>query len=307
MIATTVLLSRALGPVEQIVASWRVLAEGRQAWRRLTSLLGEERPDGLPMALPRPRGELTATNVNLRLPGSEHIVLAGVSLELKAGEALAIIGPSAAGKSSLLRILVGFWKPTTGVVRLDGADLSQWRSESLGPWIGYMPQDVQLFPGTVAENIARLEPADAERVVHAATRARVHDLILSLPQGYDTMLDDAGDALSPGQRQRIALARALYGDVRLLVLDEPNANLDGAGEQALADVLRDLHGHVTVVVVTHRSPLIQHVDKLLVLEAGRVKHHGSRSDVLARMNQPAGTVVPLQRAPAKKGASTTTE
>ncbi len=300
MIATTVLIGRALAPVEQIVSSWRVLAEGHNAWSRLSKLLGSSAASPTPMPLPPPAGELVASGVSLRLPGTDRLLLSSVSLELRPGEALAIIGSSAAGKSSLLRMLVGLWSPSAGVVRLDGADISQWPRQELGRWIGYLPQDVELFAGSVAENIARLGEVDAERVAFAAKRARVHELILSLPQGYDTVLDDGGHPLSPGQRQRIALARALYGDVRLLILDEPNANLDGAGEQALGDALRDLHGEVTVIVVTHRSTLIQHVDKVLVMEAGRVRHYGYRDEVLTRMQNPAGVVVPLPRATAMR-------
>lgn len=295
MIAATILIGRALAPVEQIVSSWRVLAEGRNAWRRLSALFDQARSMPPPMTLPPPSGELIAANISLRLPGSHRMLIAGVSLELKSGEALAIIGPSAAGKSSLLRVLVGLWHPSAGVVRLDGADMSQWPREHLSQWIGYLPQDVELFAGSVAENIARLGEVDAERVVHAAKQARVHEMILSLPQGYDTLLDDAGGVLSPGQRQRVALARALYGNAKLLILDEPNSNLDGAGEQALGDVLKDLHGQVTVVLVTHHSALIQHVDKIMVMEAGRARFQGLRDEVLHRMRQAAGKVVQLQR------------
>jgi ABC-type protease/lipase transport system fused ATPase/permease subunit len=203
-----------------------------------------------------------------------------------------------------VRLLTGVWKPSAGTVRLDNADLSQWPREELGPWIGYVPQDVELFPGTVAENIARLGDVVSERVVQAAQRARVHDMILSLPDGYDTMIDPAGALLSPGQRQRIALARALYGDPRFVVLDEPNANLDGAGEAALAETLKALRGIVTVVVVTHRSTLTQHVDKMLVLEAGKAAHYGAVPDVMKALQgkavpMPAGgaQVVAMPRAP----------
>lgn len=295
MIAATILIGRALAPVEQLVGSWRVLAEGRNSWCRLSQLLGACATTSEPMPLPPPTGELVASSLSLRLPGTDRLLLSGVSLELRPGEALAVIGSSAAGKSSLLRVLVGLWLPSAGVVRLDGADMSQWSRQELGHWIGYLPQDVELFAGSVAENIARLGAVDAEQVALAAKRARVHELILSLPQGYDTVLDDGGRPLSPGQRQRIALARALYGDVRLLILDEPNANLDGVGEQALGDALKDLHGEVTVVVVTHRSTLIQHVDKVLVMEAGSTRHYGRRDEVLSRMQNPAGVVVPMPR------------
>ena len=288
MIATTTLLGRALAPVEQVVGSWRVLAEGRAAFRRLAELLAAADAEPARMALPAPSGKLLAQGLVFRAPNSERMILAGVSLQLDAGEALAIIGPSAAGKSTLVRLLTGVWKPSAGTVRLDQADLTQWPREDLGPHIGYVPQDVELFPGTVAENIARLGTVDSAAVVRAAQRAHVHELILSLPEGYDTLVDPAGALLSPGQRQRVALARALYGDPKLLILDEPNSNLDGAGENALAATLQGLRGKVTVVVVTHRNTLIQHVDKMLVLDAGRVQHYGLATEVMKAMQQPKG-------------------
>jgi PrtD family type I secretion system ABC transporter len=287
MVATTILLGRALSPVEQVVGSWRVLAEGRLAFARLRELLAKAEAEPRRMALPAPTGRLRAEGLIYRPPSSDRTILAGVSLALEPGESLAIIGPSGAGKSTLVRLLTGVWKPLAGVVRLDHVDLAQWAREELGPWLGYVPQDVELFAGTVAENIARLGEADAEKVVRAARRAGVHELILALPDGYDTAIDATGTLLSPGQRQRIALARALYGEPRLLVLDEPNSNLDGAGELALADSLKSLRGEVTVIVVTHRSTLIQHMDKMLVLEAGRAKQYGSVAEVMAALKQPS--------------------
>ena len=294
MIATTTLLGRALAPVELVVGSWRILAEGRAAFHRLSELLGAADAQPARMALPDPRGQLHAQNLMFRAPQGERMLIAGVSLQLDAGESLAIIGPSGAGKSTLARLLTGVWKPTAGVVRLDQADLSQWPREDLGPWLGYVPQDVELFPGTVAENIARLGEVDSAQVVRAAQRAHVHELILSLPDGYDTMVDPQSAIISPGQRQRIALARALYGDPKLLVLDEPNSNLDGAGELALGEALKALKGQVTVVVVTHRSTLVQHMDKMLVLEAGRVQQYGTQAEVRQAMPQ-SGRVVAMPR------------
>lgn len=294
MIATTTLLGRVLAPVELIVGSWRILAEGRAAFCRLRELLGAADAQPGRMALPEPRGQLHAQNLMFRAPQGERMLITGVSLQLDAGESLAIIGPSGAGKSTLARLLTGVWKPTAGVVRLDQADLSQWPREDLGPWLGYVPQDVELFPGTVAENIARLGEVDSAQVVRAAQRAHVHELILSLPDGYDTMVDPQSAIISPGQRQRIALARALYGDPKLLVLDEPNSNLDGAGELALGEALKALKGQVTVVVVTHRSTLVQHMDKMLVLEAGRVQQYGTQAEVRQAMPQ-SGRVVAMPR------------
>ena len=287
MIATTTLLGRALAPVEQLVGSWRVLAEGRAALHRLTRLLAEADAQPERMPLPAPQGQLTAQGLVFRVPKGDRLILSGVSLQLEPGEVLAIIGPSAAGKSTLVRLLTGVWKPSAGLVRLDQADLAHWPRADLGPHIGYVPQDVELFPGTVAENIARLGPVNAEQVVQAAQRAHVHDMILGLPEGYDTVIDAAGTALSPGQRQRIALARALFGDPRLVLLDEPNSNLDAAGETALATTIRKLRGHCTVVVVTHRNALIQHVDKILVLDAGRVQHLGPTAEVLKALQSQA--------------------
>jgi PrtD family type I secretion system ABC transporter len=292
MIATTTLLGRALAPVEQVVGSWRVLAEGRAAFRRLGELLASSDAEPQRMSLPAPNGRLLAQNLVFRAPFGERMILSGISLQLEAGEVLAVIGPSAAGKSTLVRLLTGVWKPTAGTVRLDQADLSQWSREELGPHIGYVPQDVELFPGTVAENIARLGEVDPAWVVQAAQRAHVHDLILLLPDGYDTQIDPAGGLLSPGQRQRIALARALYGDPKLLILDEPNSNLDGAGENALAATLRDLRGKVTVVVVTHRNTLIQQVDKMLVLDGGRTQHYGPAVEVMRALQQRPGVPAP---------------
>ena len=297
MIATTTLLGRALAPVEQVVGSWKLLAESRSAFARVAGLLAEEaaQPERLP--LPAPRGALQAQQLFFRAAGSDRTLIAGVSLQLAPGEALGIIGPSGAGKSTLVRLLTGIWKPTSGSVRLDGADLAQWPREQIGPHLGYVPQDVELFAGSVAENIARMAEPDPERVVRAAQQARVHELILSLPQGYETQVDSM--ALSPGQRQRIALARALYGEPVLLILDEPNSNLDGAGELALAETLKSLRGRCTVVVVTHRTNLVQQVDQLLVMEAGRAVHQGRTADVLKALQQPASPqsqVVAMPRA-----------
>jgi len=297
MVATTILLGKALSPVEQIVGSWRVLAEGRLAYARTSALL--EAIDSQPqrMKLPAPSGRLQASGLVFRPPKSERLILAGVSLSLEPGEAMAIVGPSGAGKSTLVRLLTGLWQPAAGVVRLDGVDLAQWDREELGPWLGYVPQDVELFAGTVAENIARLGVPDPAAVVRAAQRAAIHDMVLGLPNGYDTVIGSAGVMLSPGQRQRIALARALYGEPKLLILDEPNSNLDGGGELALGEALKALKGEVTVVVVTHRSTLVQHMDKMLVLEAGRAQHYGTVAEVLQAMRQPAGgQVVSMPRA-----------
>ncbi|MDP9911822.1 PrtD family type I secretion system ABC transporter [Variovorax boronicumulans] len=305
LVACTILLGRALAPVEQVVGSWRVLAEGRLAFARLSEVLGAVERQPQRMALPAPSGRLYAEGLVFRPAQGERMILAGVSLSLEPGESLAITGPSGAGKSTLVRLLTGLWRPHAGVVRLDDVDLAQWPREELGPWLGYVPQDVELFAGTVADNIARLGEVDPDKVVQAAQRAGVHALILTLPEGYDTVVDNMGVMLSPGQRQRIALARALYGNPKLLVLDEPNSNLDGAGELALGEALRALRGQVTVVVVTHRSALVQHMGKLLVLEAGRVKQYGPVEEVMQTIrrsgqNTGGAQVVMMPSRPAEK-------
>lgn len=287
MIATTVLLGRAVQPVEQLVASWRTLTDARAAYRRLKELSkGFDDERGPYLALPCPEGSLTVDGVAYRAPGSDGIILQGIALALAPGEAMAVIGPSGAGKSTLARVLTGVWRPAAGHVRLDGADVAYWPREDLGKWIGYVPQDVELFDGSVADNIARLGDVDSEAVVAAANRANVHELILGLPQGYDTQVGEQGVRLSPGQRQRIALARALYGNPRLVILDEPNSNLDGAGEIALAQALSGLRSEgVTSVVVTHRPALIAHVDKILVLEGGRMQQFGPAAEVMKAMQR----------------------
>jgi ABC-type protease/lipase transport system fused ATPase/permease subunit len=216
--------------------------------------------------------------------GAQRPIIRGASFLLAAGESLGVIGPSASGKSTLARLLIGVWRPASGAVRLDGADVSMWPRESLGPHIGYLPQDVELFPGTIARNIARLDEPDAAEVVRAAQRAHVHELVLRLPQGYDTELGESASALSPGQRQRIALARALYGGPRLVVLDEPNANLDHDGEQALLHALHGLKEQgVTLVIIAHRPSLLGGVDKVLVLRDGAVEAFGPRAEILSRV------------------------
>jgi len=292
MVATTILLGRAVQPVEQLVASWRMLTDARSAYERLLELSKEFERQVPRLTMPRPEGRLVAESVSYRARGSEAVILSGIALSLAPGEALAVIGPSAAGKSSLARLLTGVWAATTGSVRLDGADLAYWPREDLGPWIGYVPQDVELFDGSVADNIARLGKVESEAVIAAAKRANAHEMILTLPQGYDTQIGEQGARLSPGQRQRVALARALYGDPRLVVLDEPNANLDGAGEIALAQAMSGLRKEgVTSVVVTHRPSLIAHVDKILVLGAGRIQQYGPASQVMKVMQQQAQVLV----------------
>jgi PrtD family type I secretion system ABC transporter len=281
MIAGTILLSRALAPVETLVAGWRTLIEARLAWRRLDELLSANPPLASGIELPVPKGRLEVDRVLFGLKGAERPILRGVSFALAPGEALGVVGPSAAGKSTLARLVVGVWKPVGGIVRLDGADVAAWPRERLGPHIGYLPQDVELFGGTVASNIARLGEPDSAEVVRAAQRAHVHDLILRLPKGYDTEVGESGQLLSPGQRQRIGLARALYGNPRLVVLDEPNANLDIDGERALQAALRGMkEAGVTALIIAHRASILGGVDKLLVLRDGTVEKFGPARELM---------------------------
>jgi ATP-binding cassette subfamily C exporter for protease/lipase/ATP-binding cassette subfamily C protein EexD len=292
MIACTIILGRALAPVEMLVASWRGLVEARGAWQRLSQLFDSHPAAARGTELPAPRGALAVENVMLAFPRAERPILRNVAFSLAAGESLGVIGPSAAGKSTLARLLVGVWKPTAGAVRLDGVDVATWDREQLGRHIGYVAQVVELFDGTVAENIARLGEPDSAAVVRAAQRAYAHDMILRLPKGYDTGTGSAGEALSPGQRQRVALARALYGDPKLVVLDEPNANLDGEGDDALVRALQDLReAGVTVVIIAHRPSLLGGVDKMLVLKDGAAELFGPRAEVMARVTR---SVSPLR-------------
>lgn len=286
MMAATIILGRALAPVESLIAGWRGFIDARDAMRRLGQLLDAEREPAAQTDLPAPLGALAVESASFRFPGREALALRGVSFALAPGEMLGLIGPSASGKSTLARVVVGIWKPVTGYARLDGADVAAWPRAQLGRFVGYLPQDVELFAGTVSENIARLGEVDSAAVVRAAQRARCHEMVLRLPRGYDTELGEGGAGLSPGQKQRVALARALYGEPRLVVLDEPNANLDGEGEDALAGALRELKSAgVTALLVTHRPSLLGAADKLLVLREGAVEMFGPAQEVLARVTR----------------------
>ncbi len=278
MIAVTVILGRALAPVEMLIGQWKQLVDARAAWRRLEVLLGGT-PQARFSALPDPTGAVSVENLTWVPSGGQRAVLRNVSVEIAAGEVLAVVGPSGSGKSTLARLMLGGLPPSAGTVRLDGAALSQWDPDRLGPHVGYLPQDVGLFAGTVAENIARLGDPHSEAVVEAARRAQVHDMIVRLPQGYDTPVGEAGRLLSGGQRQRVALARALYGNPKLVVLDEPNANLDTDGEQALARAIAELRAQrTTVVLITQRTQILSVADRILVMRDGSVERIGVRQD-----------------------------
>lgn len=300
MIAGSILLGRALAPAEQAISVWRQAAAAREAKRRLTAFFARapRRTEG--MALPAPEGRLAVEDASFSFAPERRPVLDGVSFALAPGEALGIVGPSAAGKSTLARLLVGVEVPTRGIVRLDGADVFGWPRVDLARHVGYLPQDVELFAGTVAENVARLGPVDPEAVVAAARLANCHEMILRLEKGYATELGEGGGRLSGGQRQRIALARALYGAPRLVVLDEPNASLDGEGEVALNRAIRTLcERRSTVVVIGHRPSTLAAVDRVLVLAEGRVERFGPRQEVLETLTR--RSLRPVSAKPAEGG------
>ncbi|EJY62063.1 transport protein HasD [Pseudomonas aeruginosa CIG1] len=300
MIAGSILMGRVLSPIDQLIAVWRQWSGARQAYQRLARLLEENPPAALGMPLPAPRGALRVERLCAAAPGREQALLQDLGFALEPGEALGVIGPSGSGKSTLARLLVGAWQPLSGAVRLDGADLRHWSAAALGPHIGYLAQDVQLFAGSIAENIARFAEVDAEKVVAAARLAGVHDLVLRLPQGYDTRLGDGGAGLSGGQRQRIGLARALYGRPALIVLDEPNASLDEAGEAALAEAIAAMRRHgSSLVLVTHKPAVLALTDKLLLLHGGRLQRFGATAEVLASASPPAAAApAPTRPTPA---------
>jgi ATP-binding cassette subfamily C protein/ATP-binding cassette subfamily C protein EexD len=288
MIAASIIGGRALAPIEATVAARRTLIAVRLAHRRLTRLLEQApaRENGMP--LPAPKGHLRVENATYLAPASRNKLISNLSFELQAGEALCVVGPSASGKSTLARLLVGARPCASGVVRLDGADIHAWPRDDLGLHVGYLPQDVELFTGTVRANIARLTNGDPEAVVRAAQAAHAHDMILGLPKGYDTEIGEAGHRLSGGQRQRIGLARALYGAPCLVVLDEPNSNLDAAGEEALQAALADLKTRrVTVVLIAHRQGLLAGIDKILALRDGAMALFGPRDMVLQHIARAA--------------------
>ncbi len=288
MIAGSLLLGRALAPIDLLVGTWKGFTVARSQYQRLGELLEQIPADEETMDLPTPTGSLSVQQATVIPPGAKVPAVKNVSLELSAGESLAIVGPSASGKSSLARALLGIWPAVGGKVRLDSADVSAWDRSKLGPHIGYLPQDIELFDGTISENICRFGDIDSEKIVTAAKLAGVHELILHLPEGYDTRIGASGGVLSGGQRQRIGLARAVYGDPCLLVLDEPNSNLDEQGERQLAvTVQRVKSSGCTVVVITHRTLLLGIVDKILVLQAGNVAICGGREEVMTKLREQA--------------------
>ena len=284
MIAATILLGRALQPVELLISGWKAMIEARAAWRRLSERQTPQRQARL--ALPTPKGRLDIERLTYGFSAERPPLLRGVSFSVSPGESVGIMGPSASGKTTLLRLLLGMRTAQAGAVRLDGADISRWDRAALGRAIGYLPQDVELFAGTIAVNIARLQKPDPDAVMRAAKLAHAHDLIQQLPEGYDTEIGESGCLLSGGQRQRIALARALYGEPRLLVLDEPNANLDEDGDAALSAALAELKTRgVTVVIVTHRRSLTSRLDRIAILRNGKIESFGHTATVLSRLGE----------------------
>ncbi|MER8753733.1 type I secretion system permease/ATPase [Mesorhizobium sp. M1050] len=303
--ASSMISARALQPLDQIIGSWRQIIDANLAWKRLSAAQSRLGPNEI-VALPTPQGALSADQVVYHLPGSADgslPLIKRVTFEVAAGETVAIVGPSQAGKSTLARLIVGAIEPHSGAIRIDGGDIRNWDPEELGRHIGYLPQDVELFPGTIAQNIARFEPDAAdEKLVQAAQQAQVHDLVLGQRNGYSTVIGPAGVRLSGGERQRIGLARAFYGDPKVLVLDEPNANLDSDGEAALERAISQARSRkTTVLVITHRPSLASKCDRILMLRNGQVEIYGSTKDVLDQLAQRRGQAAAAAAAQSHEG------
>ena len=300
MFAAMVLLGRALQPIEQTVGQWRSLVSARGAWLRVRDLLDSAAPRETVLSLPRPHGHVSVEGLTVAAPDSDRLILKNVGFHLDPGESLAIVGPSGAGKSTLARALVGVLSPAAGAVRLDGANLANWPHHELGRHVGYLPQDIELLADTVASNIGRFRENVDGDILTAARCAGVHEMILRLPNGYETQIGEGGSMLSGGYRQRIALARAVFGNPSLVVLDEPSSNLDADGDQALSRCLRQLKAHgATVIVISHRPAALATVDKILVLQDGAVPIFGDRDTIMGQIARPA----PVQSSPAAGLAS----
>ena len=299
MIAGSILMGRALAPIEQAIGQWALFQRATKGWKSLSELLEKTPVEAEKTELPEPKGFVEARGVSVVAPGEQVPALRNIQFKVEPGQALGVIGPSGAGKTTLAKVLTGIWQPAAGKVRLDGAALDQWPTDRLGRYIGYLPQEIGLLSGSVADNIARMDAEpDPKQIVLAAQRAGAHELLLSLPQGYDTDIGAGGQRLSGGQRQRVALARALYGDPPVLILDEPNANLDAQGEQALVDAIRDAKSRGrTVMIMAHRPSAIAACDLLLMIDKGQQVDFGPRDEVLKKRtrnypqlvgNQPGG-------------------
>lgn len=282
MFAAMILMGRALAPMERAVDSWKGMMSARIAYRRLGQLFEVKDEYGAVMDLPRPQAKVAVEGLMFRPPGGESATLQGINFSLAPGEALGVIGPSGAGKSTLARLMVGAWHPSAGHVRMDGADMAIWHRAGGSQYVGYLPQDIELFPGTVRDNIARMGPSESKDVVRAARLAGLHELIMRLPEGYDTEIGDDGMVLSGGMRQRIGLARAMFGDVRVVVFDEPNSSLDTEGEEALSKSIAYLKKQgITVVVVAHRPAILERMDRILALKDGRMLRLGTTQEIFA--------------------------
>jgi ATP-binding cassette, subfamily C, type I secretion system permease/ATPase len=303
MFAASILLGRSLQPIEQIVGSWRNLISAREAYRRIRELLTANPLRAERLELPRPMGHVSVEGLTYAPPRSNKPILKGVSFRIEPGEVIGIIGPSGAGKSTLVRNIVGVLRPNAGTVRLDGADIATWPRASLGQYIGYLPQDVELFADSVAANVSRFQQTRGENVVRAAQTAGVHDMILRLADGYETQVGEGGMTLSGGYRQRIGLARAVFGSPSLVVLDEPSSNLDAEGEAALSEcILKLKQNKVTVILVSHRPSTVAVVDKILLLIDGVVEAYGPRAEILARLTAPRGVPAVASAAAGRSGA-----
>ena len=286
MIAASIIMGRALAPLDLIIGSWKGFSSARSSYERIEGLLNDFPKDKEYMQLPAPKGEITLENVVVIPPSGTVPSLKGISMRIEKGDVVGIIGPSAAGKSSLARVMLGLWPLSNGVARIDKADISQWDREDLGKYVGYLPQDIELFEGTVSQNIARFGEVEPEKVVEAASKAGVHEMILKLNEGYDTKIGPGGASLSGGQRQRIGLARALYNNPVFIVLDEPNSNLDDVGEAALVEAIKTLRaGGTTVVIITHRTNVLQATNKLALINNGVLELYGNTNDVLNAIAQ----------------------
>ncbi|MDQ5767565.1 type I secretion system permease/ATPase [Thiothrix subterranea] len=284
IIAGSILMGRALGPIDQMIGAWKQFNSARMAYARLEELLQGIPDNDRRMSLPAPKGDLRVESVTLIPPGSQQPILRSVSFDIAPGDALLVLGPSASGKSSLLRALLGIWPLAAGKVRLDGAEIGHWNRDELGSHIGYLPQDVELFEGTIAQNIARFNKIESEKVMDAARMAGVDEMIRRLPEGYDTLIGPGGATLSGGQRQRVGLARAIYGKPSVVILDEPNASLDDAGELALVNACKQLKSQgTTLILVTHRRSILEIADKVLLLVEGQVRLFGERDNVLQQL------------------------
>lgn len=303
MIAASIVMSRALAPVESSISSWQSLLTARRAYERLTQLF-QDYEEREPMQLPAPQGHLSFSNVYGRAPGAEAASVKGLSFDIRPGEAIGMTGPSGAGKSSVVKLMMGIWRPEAGEVRLDGAEYHQWDRAELGQYIGYLPQDIELFPGTVAENIARFRAVEPDMIVAAAQRVGAHQMILGLPNGYDTVIGSGGVNLSGGQRQRVGLARAIFGEPTLLILDEPTSNLDAEGEANVRALITWCkQQQITTIIVAHKPSLIGGVDKLMVIQEGTVSQFGPLAEVLPNITRRVAHTSPGSKGTAKPAAS----